>query len=58
MTSLSLRFILDQALKQWLTRKKEGKIGIQKFEYLRNENRFLVKIMNSSVFEGLSFGEK
>ena len=31
MTSQTLRFILDQALKQWLTRTKRGEDGNTKF---------------------------
>ena len=50
---------MDQALKQWLTGRKEGKVEIQKFEYLENEKSFLDEIKTSFiVFEGLSFGEK
>ena len=41
MTSETLRFILDQALKQWLTERKRGKREILKFEYLENEKSFL-----------------
>ena len=42
-----LRFILDQPLKQWLTGgKKEGKMEIQKFEYLENEKSFSHEIEN------------
>ena len=45
MTSLTLRFFLNQPLKQWLTgKKKEGKTNIQKFEYLQNEKSFLDEI--------------
>ena len=33
--------IYDHPLKQWLTGKKDGKMGIQKFEYLKNEKSFL-----------------
>ena len=59
MTSETLRFSLDQSLKQWLTGKKEGKTKIQKFEYLENEKNFLDEIRNIFiVFKGLSFGEK
>ena len=45
MTSQTLRFLLNQPLKQWLTGKKERK-KIQKFEYLKNKNRFLDQIKN------------
>ena len=39
--------------------KKEGKIEIQKFEYLENEKSFLDDIKNIfHIFKGLSFGEK
>ena len=37
MMQQTTRFKMDQALRQWLTGKKEGKIEIQKFEYLENE---------------------
>ena len=40
----SLRFFLDQPLKQWLTGKKEGKTKIQKFKYVKNEKSFLDEI--------------
>ena len=46
MTSQTLRFILDQALKQWLTGRKRGKDGMQKFEYFENEKSFLDQIKN------------
>ena len=70
MMSLTLRFFLNQPLKQWLLRKKEGKMNIQKFEYLKNEKSFLGEIFSIVfliiiffktffiVFERLSFGEK
>ena len=42
MTSYTLRFMLDQALKQWLTRREdEGKMEIQKNEYLKNKKKLL-----------------
>ena len=44
--SWTLKFILDQALKQWLTGRKEGKMEIQKPKYLKNENSFLDEIKN------------
>ena len=40
MTSYTLRFFLDQPLKQWLTGKKEEKTKMQKFEYLENKKSF------------------
>ena len=43
MTSQTLRFLLNQNLKQWLTGKKEGKTNAQKFEYLENKKSFLMK---------------
>ena len=55
----TLRFILNQSLKQWLTGRKKGPMEIQKFEYLENEKSFLDEIKTSLiVFEMLSFGEK
>ena len=44
--SLTLRFFLNQPLRQWLTGKKEGKMKIQKFKYLKNEKSFLDEIEN------------
>ena len=46
MISQTLKFILDQALNQWLTGRKRGKDGNTKFEYLENEKSFLDKIKN------------
>ena len=46
MTSKTLRFILDQTLKQWLQGEKEEKVEIQKFEYLENEKSFLDETKN------------
>ena len=40
--------LLFRPLKQWLTGKKEGKMKIQKFEYLENEKSFLDEIKNIS----------
>ena len=36
----------NQALNRWLTRKKRGKDGDTKFEYLKNEKSFLDEIKN------------
>ena len=38
------KFFLDQTLKRWLTGKIEGKMKIQKFEYLKSEKSFLDEI--------------
>ena len=46
MTSKTLRFFLNQPLKQWLTGKKKGEDENTKFEYLENEKSFLVEIKN------------
>ena len=46
MTSSTLKFFLDQPLKQWLTGKKERKTKIQNFEYLENEKSLLHEIKN------------
>ena len=44
MTS-NFKIFLDQPLKQWLTGKKRGgKMKIQKFKYLKNEESFLDEI--------------
>ena len=48
LTLQSLRFIFSYPLRQWLTRKKEGKTEIQKFECLENEKSFLDEI--KSIF--------
>ena len=60
MMSLTLRFILDEAIKQWLTGRKIGEDGIPILKYLENETSFLDEIKKTLfiVFEGLSFGEK
>ena len=44
MTSLIIRFFLDQPLKQWLTGEKRGKMKIQKLECLKSEKSFLDEI--------------
>ena len=44
--SQTLRFFLNQPLKQWLTGKKKGKKKTQKLEYLQNKKSFLDKIKN------------
>ena len=36
--------MLDQPLKQWLTKRKREEDEIKKFEYLENEKSFLDKI--------------
>ena len=46
--SQTLKFIYNHPLMQLLTRKKEGKLALQKFKYLENEKRFLDKI--KSIF--------
>ena len=45
---INFKIILDQPLKQWLTGRKEGKVEIQKLEYLENEKSFLDEI--KSIF--------
>ena len=50
---------MDQALKQWLTGRKQGKWKHKNLKYLENEKSLLDKIKTSFiVFEGLSFSEK
>ena len=39
MTPKTLRFIFDHPLKQWLTRKKEEEMEIQKFEQISRTKR-------------------
>ena len=46
MMSQTLRFILDQPLKQWLTGRKRGEDRNIKTEYHENEKDFLNKIKN------------
>ena len=53
MTSKSLRSSNNLKHNGW-QEEKEGKTGIQKREYLKNEKSFLDEIKN--VFEQLSFG--
>ena len=36
----------DQPIKQWLTGRKEGRMKIQTFEYLKNGKCFLTEIKN------------
>ena len=50
-----IRFILDQALKQWLTGEKERKMEKQKCEYLENEKSFLdeIKILFDSFWRAI-----
>ena len=49
MMSQILRFIFNHPVKQWLTGRKKGKMGIQKCEYLENEKSFLDEI--KSIFQ-------
>ena len=46
MTSLTLRFIFAQPLKQWLTRGKRGVDRNTKFEYLENQETFPDEMKN------------
>ena len=46
MTLQTLRFIFHQTLKQWLKGGKEGKVEIQKSEYLENKKSYLDEIKN------------
>ena len=53
MISQTIKFMLDQPLKQWLTGRKRGEdqnlkhiLKIRKFEYLENEKNFLDEIKN------------
>ena len=51
MMSQTIRFILDQPLKQWLTGRKRGeKTEIQKLEYFTNKKSFLDEIKNIFQF--------
>ena len=59
MTSQTLRFILDQPPKQWLTGGKRRKGGNTKIWISRERKElFRWNKKHFSVFEGLSFGEK
>ena len=59
MTPKTLRFIFDVPLRQWSTRKKEGKTKIQKFEHVKNEKRFLdeIKRIFHNYLRAISFGQ-
>ena len=57
-TSQTLRFFLDQPLKQWLSGKKEGKTKIQKFEYLENEKSFSDETKNTSFWRAVTCWNK
>ena len=60
MTSWTLRFLLDQALKEGLTRRKRGENRNTKI-WISWERKDLFKLNKKTsfiVFEGLSFGEK
>ena len=46
MTSLTLRFIFAQPLKQWLTEGKRGVYRNTKFEYLENQETFSDEMKN------------
>ena len=50
---------MDQALEQWLTGRKKGKMKTQEIKYLENKKNFLDELKTSAiVFEGLFFGDK
>ena len=60
MTSVTLTFIFEQPLKQWMTGRKRGEDGNTQF-WISQERKELFKWSKktfSIVFEGLSFGEK
>ena len=44
--SQTIRFMLDQPLKQWLTGRKREEDANTKFEYFKNEKSFLNEIKN------------
>ena len=46
MKSQTIRFTLDQPLKQWLTWRKIWKDGNTNFQYLKDEKSFLEEIEN------------
>ena len=52
MMSQTIRLMLDQPLKQWLTWRKRGKTEISNFEYLENKMSFLDEL--TTIFH--SFG--
>ena len=60
MTSYTIRFNLDQALKQRLTERKIGEDGNTKSSISREGNELFRWDKETSfiVFEGLLFGEK
>ena len=45
---INFKIYLRSTSRQWLTGKKEGKMEIQKFEYLENEKSYLDEI--KSIF--------
>ena len=56
---ITFKIYLGSTSKAMADRKKEGKMEIQKLEYLENEKSFVDEIKNIFiVFEGLPFGEK
>ena len=60
MASWTLKFIFDQALKQWLTGRKRGE-GKNTEIWISRERKELFRWNKKTsfiVFEGLSFGEK
>ena len=60
MASWTLKFIFDQALKQWLTGRKRGE-GKNTEIWISRERKELFRWNKETsfiVFEGLSFGEK
>ena len=59
MTSLTLRFIFAQPLKQWLTGEKRGVDRNTKFEYLKNQETFSDEMKTFSIlFERPAFSKK
>ena len=56
---MKFKIYLQSSSKVMTDREKEGRMEIQKFEYLKSKKRFLdEKKAFFIVFEGLSFGEK
>ena len=49
------KFIFNHPLKQCLTREKQGKAAVPKFEYLENKKRFLDEIKSIFHISGTSF---
>ena len=56
---MNFKIFLRSSSKTMANRKKEGKMDIQRFEYLENEPSFLDEMTNIfHIISGLAFAEK